>query len=71
MAEAPVEIGKTSQVGPGDPQVDIGTVRRLAQHLADQLLDVRGPPVHSIRLARAMTLKVVDLLEALEAGRRP
>ena len=73
MTEATVAVRETSSgvppVGPGNPEGEVGAVLRLAQSLADRLLDLRGAPVHSIRLARAMALNVVDVLEGLQAGR--
>jgi hypothetical protein len=39
----------------------------LAGRLADRLLQLRGPPVHALRLARGMALNIVDVLEAHDA----
>jgi hypothetical protein len=50
---------------------DVDAVIRLADELSDRLLDLRGPSVHAVRLARALTLDVVDALDGLRASRNP
>jgi hypothetical protein len=74
MAEAVVEVREASSsepsAGPGAPEADVGALLLLAQRLADLLLDVRVPAVQAIRLARGMTLNVVDVLEGLHAANR-
>jgi hypothetical protein len=52
----------------GDPADDIGALVMLASRLADRLLELRGPPVHALRLARGMALNIVDVLEAHDAA---
>jgi hypothetical protein len=48
---------------------NIGALVVLASRLADRLLELRGPPVHALRLARRMALNIVDVLEAHDAAR--